>query len=194
MYTKLIDKIKKAIISKDQNTIFSNDTDFICDACIDYLKYKGYRIIKPTKSKIDIKSSDDLISYFYVLLDRYHPEYVNVYKNIGKDRAIAKSFVSSRIEDGNLSKKAALVESLEIIETVFKYEKEFKFKYDIDFGLFGQSNLGWVTVKAIKLMNSDIRKESEDRTERKREEMISDYDSNDIGYNDLDELLEKSKG
>lgn len=188
----LIDAVKKS----EQVTLFSSSEEDLEKACITFLKSKGYRVTKPVEYRFKIKSLDDLIKHFYLLLDSKHPEYVNVYRNIKRDRSIAKRFVDSRIEATGYSKELALAECGEIIATVFEHEKEFKFKHDISFGIFGQVKLGWITELAIKIMNKRLTEETElrlaDRIKKIEEEQEKEYV---LGFNDdVDAILKRIEG
>lgn len=188
--TKYINAIKEAVSEADQTVLFGNqDSTKLVEACIDYLKFSGYKVTKPAKCVYAINSIDELISFFYILVDVKHPEYVNAHRNVAENRAIAKRFVQSRMEASNINKKEAFNECAEIIDTVFKYEAEFKFKYDISFRLFGQNKLGWVTDKAIQIINQKRESNGEDALEKKRQDMIDTQDTSDLGF-DLDEILD----
>jgi hypothetical protein len=143
----------------------------------------------PQVFKHKINNVDDLIRYFYSLLnDKDSVRYTTSY-NESKDRATAKRFVSNRMLATGTSKEYALNECGEIVSTVFKHEKEFKFKYDITFSIFGQDNLKWVTDKAIQIMNKNLQEKEEEEAEILREKAIATQDDSDLGFNDLDDLL-----
>lgn len=183
--------LRRAIINGDQPTLFSKDGDKdLEDACVVFLRYKGYRVADPFVHKYKVYKLDDLISLFYALLDSRHPEYVNVYRNAGRDRSIASSFVKNRLETTGASKEIALKECASIIETVFTHEDSFHFKTDIFFGMFGQSNLSWVTSKAVEIMNKRIIKIAEEKSRQEIERIEKEQESNfDLGFSDIDSVL-----
>lgn len=189
--SEFINKIKAAIIASEQVTIFNNGNcaDKIIEESIRYLRFKGFKVVAPQTFKYKINNIDDLIRHFYSKLnDKDSVRYSTSY-NVSKDRAIAKRFLSNRMLVTGAGKEYALNECGEIISTVFKYEKEFKFKYAITFSIFGQDNLKWVTDKAIQLMNKGILEEGEEEAEALREKVIATQDTSDLGFNDIDDLL-----
>jgi len=196
MENDLKEQIRKALTLQDQTTIFySGVEDDLEEACAAFLKFKGYRVINPTDYKYNIRNITDLASFFYAMLDSRHPEYINVYRNLGRDRKIASLFVRNRMETTGNSKEIALKECAAIIDTVFKYEKKFKFRTDIYFGMFGQANLSWVTRRAVELMNKktdDVRREkSRKDVERIEHEQQAEYD---LGFNNIDSILARIEG
>jgi hypothetical protein len=191
--SEFIDKLKTAITASEQVTIFNNDNciDKVIEESIRYLRFKGFKVVPPQTFKNKINNIDDLIRHFYSLLNNKNSiRYATSY-NENKDRSTAKRFVSNRMIATGASKEYALNECGEIVNTVFKYEKEFKFKYEITFSIFGQNNLKWVTDKAIQLMNKGMLEKEEEEAEVLRERVIAAQDVDDLGFNDIDELLAK---
>ena len=196
MEAEFIKKVKAAIVASEQVTIFNNDNciDKIVEESIRYLRFKGFKVVAPQTFKYKINNIDDLIRHFYSLLnDKDSIRYTTSY-NVSKDRATAKRFVSNRMLATGASKEYALNECGEIVSTVFKHEKEFKFKYAITFSIFGQDNLKWVTDKAIQLMNEGLLERGEERAEKLREKVIAAQDVDDLGFNDIDDLLAAMEG
>jgi hypothetical protein len=194
--SEFIDKLKMAISTLDQINIFNptNGIEKIIDESVRYLRFKGFKIIEPKKFKNSITNVDDLIKYFYLLINSKNSNSYILSYNSGKDRAIAKRFVVNRMAATGASKEYALNECGEIIRTVFEYEKEFKFKYAITFSVFGQDNLKWVTDKAIQIMNRNSQEKEEEDAEILREKVIAAQDTSDLGFNDLDDLLAEMGG
>ena len=113
-----------------------------------------------------------------------------MYRNAGRDRSIASSFVKNRMETTGASEEIALKECASIVETVFTHEKEFKFKTDVFFGMFGQSNLSWVTSKAVEIMNKRITKVAEERSRQEIERIEKEQEANfDLGFSNIDSVL-----
>ena len=184
--------IRGAVSESDQTNLYSKgETPQLVMACIEYLKFKGYKVIQLPKGIDTVKSLDDLISFFYSILGRKHPGYVSDYRNIAENRAIAKRFVEARSKTSGISKKEALNECAEIIRTVFNNEYEFNFKHKITFRIFGQDKFGWVTDKAIQIINKNLEVGYEEFAEKRREEMIDAQDKKDLGFGDLQEILDK---
>jgi hypothetical protein len=187
--------LRDAIIAEEQPTLFSSSESALEDACVAFLRFKGYRVARPVEYKVKIKSLDDLIKFFYILLDSRHPEYANAYRNLKRDRAIAKRLVDSRMEATGSSREVALNECGEIIATLFEHEKEFKFRTEIYFGMFGQANLGWITEKAIRIMNERITREAEARVADKISQIEKEQkDEYDLEFNDVDSILQRIEG
>lgn len=189
---KYIEDIKKAVSAFDQTVLFGKlGTEELSEVCATYLKFKGYKVVKPVVGKFNVKTLDELICFFYSLLDLKHPNYVNSYRNIVKDRVIAKKFVAARMNTSSSNKKEALNECTEIIKTIFNYENEFHFKYEIRFNIFGQGKMGWITDKAIQIINRELKYKREDEAEKRIEEMIKAQDTSNLGFDNLQEILDK---
>lgn len=192
MKEDLLENLKGAIKSSEQSTIFnSNKTEEkILESCVQYLRYHGYTVVSPKVFVNKITSTDDLVAHFYRLLNNNHPDDFKTSYNVNKDRNIAKKFVESRMIATGASREHALNECGEIITTLFKHEEEFHFKYAIDFAIFGQDNLKWITDKTIQLMNENLKSEKEEYAVKLRN-LAVEADTSPRGYNDLDELLRK---
>lgn len=187
-------RIRDALVSEDQPTLFGGPKSAgeLELACLEFLRFKGYKVSRPIEYRYKVKKLDDLIQFFYAMLDSKHPEYINVYRSLGRDRAIARRFVDNRIYATGYSEEIALKECAEIIATVFEYEKDFNFRTDINFGMFGQKNLGWITEKAVNIINRKTTKEAEVKTaERIAVIEAEQRDKYDLGFNDLDDILNR---
>jgi hypothetical protein len=104
---------------------------------------------------------------------------------------ITSLFLDAIMEDGTVGKKAALQKCVDIIDVIFDYEEEFKFNYPIrDIGVLGQNKLGWITQKAIEILNRnryDEIKSKSDKMLKKLENSIEiDLDSKAI---ELEKML-----
>ena len=163
---KDLDKIIKNMQPFVRKTLFDGDERYsnLSSLCKEYLIELGYRVIEPIKFIYEIKKLDELIDYFYNMLYFYHPE-LPLYKNLKKDRAIAKRFVTSRIEASGINRIHALDECARIVTVVFKHEGRFKFDYTPSFGIFGQGKFGWVTELALEIIANNDRVVSEERIE-----------------------------
>jgi len=191
---KLIQHIQNGIGNSLKNDIFSDEPDYedLIVACKEFLIYMGYKVVNPIECSYNVKKLDDLIHLFYRLSDTKHPELINSYRDIAKDRILAKRFIESRIEASNINKKEAIKECAEIINAIFRHEEEFNFEIPITFGVLGQKNCGWITDKAIQIIN----KKKLNSEEERREELIDAFEKiyneeEDNGFGDLNDILKK---
>ncbi len=189
------------LISDIENNInvgfLSVDNESLAKTCKKFLIHMGYKVIDPIKYTYpNIKKLDDLFDLFYNLLEYNHPELVDAHRNMNRDRALAKRFLDSRMDAGNLNKKQALCECAEIIKTVFDREDDFNFNLPLSFEMFGQQSAGWITKKAIYIMNSEKEKRDikivEGIQDKYIEEYLKEHSEENIGF-DIDEILENIK-
>lgn len=193
MIDDYIDDIKSSIKKTDQLSIFSNKNRYIDieNSCCRFLRFLGYSIYSPKEFSMDIKSINDLVAYFYVLYNKKNKGGIVTSYNEAKDRSIASRFVNERMTTTGASREYTLSECGEIIKTIFEYEEEFNFKYDISFSILGNAKSKWITDKAIQIMNEKIRKEKEFEEEEIRIKAVDSYDTSDLGFKNLDEILDK---
>lgn len=185
--------IKKGLSLLDQSSLFGGQSDReLVEACVAFIREKGYGVRKsdrPTFSSI--KKTDDLIAYFYGRM-RKEQSKETVYENLGRDRKIAKVFITGRMEAEGVNEATALQSCAHIVKTVLDNYSEYNFKYAINFSIFGSANLSWVTQKAIDIINSKnkIKMEREHKTQL---DLMTQKAAKDtpMGYDDLDALLEQ---
>jgi hypothetical protein len=139
----------------DQPGFLTPDYTELAKYCKEFLLDLGYKVINPISYKFKAKRIDDLFNLFYERLEHYHPEMTGSYRNLKRDRAVAGRFVKARAEASSISEKHALSECAEIILTVFEYEDDFNFNLPLTFEMFGQANCGWITAKAVQIMNRE---------------------------------------
>lgn len=146
-----------------QDSLFDTfDEGRAVTACIEYLRKKGYRVVKAPKCSFEIKTLDDLINLFYNWLEFKFPGVVGKYINYNKDRKIARLFVDSRMMAGNYDEKHAMKECGLIIETIFKNFERFNLDTNnLGFWIFGQQNLGWVTDVALQIIRAQALEKEE---------------------------------
>lgn len=172
--------------------------------CLDFLKARGYSVREPIVYPFKIKKLDDLIVLFGGLVQRHYPKNILPYTNDKRDRKIAKALVEGRMRDDNINRAAALQQCGQIIHTVFENLDRFNFEGVPSFGVFGQKNMGWVTDKALQLMNEKIKREEEINLEiyiknLEKEESLQDdggYTMEDLKAAEkrLEEAYGKEKG
>lgn len=196
-----VDKIESALINCIDLAIQGQSSRFdifntvtktqLLDACVDYLKYNGYRVIYPTTDlmKFKVTDIDSLITYFYAKLNRLHSNEECVYTHVGRDRSIAKDLIESRIQTTGFSRAEAIKECVMLIDTVFKFEEEFNFKYNLNFSIFSQDNQSWITAKALEIMNRERLKREEIELEELHERVIASRDHSQLGIPNLEELV-----
>lgn len=190
---KLITRMKELAESLTQPALFDQDYSELVKVCREFLEKRGYKTIRCRYTYPKIKKSTDLIELFDALFTRNHPDLIAPYRKKSVDRTIAKRFVDARTKASNSSKEQALLECAEIISTIFKYESEFKFTMPLSFGMLGQEKCGWITDKAIQLMNQRKAREDEIRAEVAQERCVKEYieihGEEGLGF-DLDKILE----
>jgi len=190
MDKSVLANLQEAVVASKQTNIFgSQDTDQkVKDACVDYLKFYGYHVAEPKVFHKKIKNTRDLVEYFYLRLNSRDSKKFATSYNASRDMAVAKRFVESRMAVTGAGKDYTLNECGEIIRTIFDNYKDFNFKYDINFSVFGQGNLKWVTDKAIQIMNKKLEKKEEEYAEVLRRRALAHY-GEPAGFSDLDDIL-----
>lgn len=172
----------------------SPDHKHLAESCKKFLIFMGYKVIDPVKKTFNVKNINDLITLFYAYLDYKYPELAGSHRNIKKDRAIAKRFLDARMEIGSLNKEHALDECAKIIKTIFDREPEFNFTIPLSFAILGQQSVGWITRKAVELMNAGEESIKKKLTEQIQDSHIQKYleehGEESLGF-DVDELLKK---
>jgi len=181
---KILHCIEEGLLETQQENLFGSESAGLDNACINYLRYKGYSVRKPLMPPYEIKKLNDLISLFYVFLSKHNKKGELVYKNEKQDLKIAKSLVESIQNTDGLSRQAAMKQCASIIQIVFKNIDRFKFNIPLTFGIFGQKNMSWVTELAIKIMNEKIAEYKEQAVEKKIEKITAGYSKKDIVWSD----------
>lgn len=195
-----IDKVKEKLDVLYSNDLFTPESKklaALAEVCKGFIIYMGYTTNDPNLPEININKQEDLINLFYHYRNFYHPKDYNMGRMpVERDRAAAKQFVLSRMECAGVSKKIAFKQCAEIIETVFKYESEFKFKFPITFSIFGQNKLGWVTECALRIIEREKAKIADAKMEKKVREYEDQYmeEERNVPFsNSLDEILDTIK-
>ena len=158
--------------------------DFLSGASVDDTELKmakeilieaGYKVTKVvTTTKFN--TTKELKDYFYSrLYSKYPDRLIDKVDNIQRDMRIANDFIESRMLDNAIGKKIALQECVDIIDMIFDCEDEFMFKYPVvNIGILGQGKIGWITQKAIEILNRERYKEAS----RKSEELLIEIENN----------------
>jgi hypothetical protein len=160
----IIGDLKEHISSLDNHALFGEDKNVYANiesSCSDYLKFLGYKVAKRPCIKSIIKI-EDLVSYFYSLLEFYHNETCSLTSNKAKDLSIISRFVSKRKEDLKCSKESAINDCATIIKTLVSNEKELGLDRPIGIWVFGTDKCKWITDRAITLLNNNYTKYNED--------------------------------
>lgn len=168
--------------------------ELLTNACVDYLRYKGFSVKEPLGYPHKVKDLAGLINFFYGLYKKCFTENLSPYRNDQQDLKIAKEFVDKRQEADGLSHKEALAQCATIIQTVFENIDDFNFTIPVTFGIFGQQKMGWVTAAAIGIMNEKITRASEMRSQQMVDEMVARMEKEgNLGWGEkiLDELLKE---
>jgi len=189
-----LDELIVDIHKVSEPNMFGTPLDKLLVLCEKLLVNHGYSVAEPIDFDFKIKSSKDLIMMFYGLLHHKYPETMRNHINVKKDLRLAKQMYESRMLNG-VNKEIAFNECGEIIHTLFAYEKEFKLKYPIrDFGVLGQGNVGWITDKALQIMNSKLKAELEDLSEEKRKENLNMAPKEERIFGDLEKIASNMEG
>ncbi len=168
----------------DQPGFLVPDYTELVTYCKELLLDLGYKVVNPVSYKFKATRIDDLFNLFYERLEYYHPEMTGSYRNLKRDRAVASRFVEARAKASSISEKHALSECADIILTVFEHEDEFNFNLPLTFEMFGQANCGWITDKAVQIMN----REREGKERAAVDKMIDDYNNEYIKKHGIESI------
>lgn len=131
----------------------------------------GYQVTDPILVDNKIVTLTDLRNYFFMRLWSKHPSSQRYsVDNIKSDFRLIRLFVESREKKG-LNRFNAIQQCVAIIDIIFNYEEEFCFKEPISIGVLGQAKSGWITEKALYILNTNLRKEEELEIERRIDEI-----------------------
>jgi hypothetical protein len=153
----------------------------------------GYKIVDPLVVNENVNNQSRLLNYFYMrLFTRYPEKQLTTIKNFQKDGKLISKFVEARKVD--MDEQAAIQECVAIIDVIFDYGYEFKFRHPITIGVLGQAKSGWITEKAVSILNRELVKKDEEEVERRMKEVEDGYEEKvDLKKtaNRLDEILAK---
>jgi len=150
----------------------------------------GWQVTEPILVNDKVMTLKDLRNYFFMRLWTKYPNRYKYYvDNIKNEFRLLRFFVESREEKG-LNRFNAIQQCVAIIDAIFDYEEEFNFKTPIDIRVIGQAKAGWITEKALQLVNNNILKSREKEAERRIAEMEDNREINlKEKAKELDELL-----
>jgi len=151
----------------------------------------GYKIAEPLVVNESVNNLSKLLNYFYMRLFTICPDaQLTTVKNFKKDMKLISKFVEAR--KVNMNEQAAIQECVAIIDVIFDYTWEFNFKRLITIEVLGQVKSGWITEKAVFILNRELAKKDEEEAERKIQEIEDNYkvDLKETA-NKLDKILAK---
>jgi hypothetical protein len=152
----------------------------------------GWQVSEPVLVNDKVVTIKDLRNYFFMRLwNKYPNRYKYYVDNVKNEFRMMRLFIESREAKG-LNRFNAIQQCVAIIDVIFDHIEEFNFKNPIDIGVLGQAKSGWITEKALYIVNNKLLKEREIAAERK----IAEIENNkkiDLKEKarDLDELLAK---
>ena len=149
----------------------------------------GYAVSEPLVVNEQVVTLKDLRDYFFMRLwTKYPGRQTHYYENWQQEMRMTRLFVEA-IELRGLNRSNAIQRGIEIIDTIFNHEEEFRFKNPISIKVLGQGKAGWITGKAIEILNQKlehrIKAELRQKVEELEDELVQDLEDN------LDELLAK---
>lgn len=151
----------------------------------------GYKVSDPICVDEKVRTVENLRNYFYMRLWKKYPHRQSYHVDMGldKERRLFNLFVGSREVTG-LSKLNAIQECVAIIDIIFDHEEEFGFRDPIDVRVIGQGKAGWITRKALFILNRKVQEAMHQKFNR----MVEKYEQEEkINLEDkaseLDSLL-----
>jgi len=156
----------------------------------------GYKIAEPLVVNESVNNLPELLNYFYMRLFTLYPQnQLTTIKNFQKDMELIRKFVEAR--KVNMNEQSAIQECVAIIDVIFDHEEDFNFKHPITIGVLGQAKSGWITEKAVFILNRELVEKDEEEVERRMKEVEDDYEEKvDLKKtaNRLDRILAKIRG
>jgi hypothetical protein len=178
-FDAFLGEIQKLITRTQQGDLFGNKQAFAdgaAEVCVEFLKNRGYSIRPPMAFPTQMTKLDELVALFYALLQKNFESCLLPYTNIGRDRAIAKAFVAKRMEDDKIKRNDALQQCAMIIKTIFNRPDVFRFETPPSFGVLGQAEMGWITDRAVQIINKDTAKNRANADERAANQMTEEIE------------------
>jgi len=190
-FDKFLGEMQRLLTASQQGDLFGNKkifTDKSTEVCVKFLKGQGYGVRPPMSYPVKITKLDEIISTFYSDLNNSYEKHLLPSSNKKRDRATAKAFIEKRMEADKISRYDAMQQCALIVKTVFRTPDVFKFETPPTFGIFGQAEMGWITERAIGIINDQITKDKLAATEKSVDEMTERIEKKyTMGYS-LEEL------
>ncbi len=124
-------------------------------ACVNFLKSLGYKVANKARPR-QIKNLDELVNFFYNLMDYYHNDVCALVANRQKDRTLFTRFISNRQLELKCSFEDGIQDCANIINALFVYESELDLTLPIGTWVFGSDKCKWITDKVISMLNSNV--------------------------------------
>ncbi len=191
---EFLNNLKTALLTLDNVKLFgAEETSYkeIEYSCVQYLKFIGYKVAKRPEFKTIIKI-EDLVTYFYTLMDYYHSEFCSLTSSRKKDIAIISNFVNYRKDELGCSTTSAINECALIITTIIQNEKELGLDRQIGIWVFGTAKCKWITDKAISLLNDNYTRQNEAVVYAKAQLFAKQHTNESLGY-DIKEIKKRRK-
>jgi len=126
----------------------------------------GYQVTEPMLFNDNVKTIKDLRNYFFMRLwSKYSSRQQYYVDNLKNELRMMRLFIESREKKG-LDRFNAIQQCVAIIDIIFEYEEDFCFKDPISIGVLGQAKSGWITEKAIYILNDKLQREDEKKAEK----------------------------
>lgn len=158
------------------------------ECAIELVELAGYRVVKDQEGAKELAIEQgyivvdypiigdervitltDLRNYFYARLWMKYPGRRSQHReNPAYELRMMRLFVES-LEGRGFNKRKAVQYGVDIIDTIFTYETEFNFKMPIDMRVMGQGKSGWITSKAIEILDKKYNKNRELETQKHAE-------------------------
>ena len=162
-------------------------------ACILYLEQNNYFVNKKPEITKGITNTAQLILWHYNLLIHKFGNSIQPNRNKVRDMVTAKQFISHIKESMCVGYEQALVICANIIKVVIhRYDEVGLHDRSMlsSFSIYGQNKLGWVTQKALNIINNDVEREQAEliKSDKMAEEYLKEHENLDLGFPDLEEL------
>jgi len=151
----------------------------------------GFKVSEPLIINSEVKNYRDLRNYFFARLWTNHPEIKNTYINGNwkNEYRTIRLFVESREKTG-LNTYMAIQECVAIIDAIFENEDQFNFSRTPGLWVLGQAKAGWITDKAVGIVNMSREKRLKEDLEKKFEFMEEEYEK-EMDLTKTSDMLDK---
>jgi hypothetical protein len=190
-FDEFLCEMQRLTVVSQQGDLFGNKETLIKESiemCTKFLKGQNYSVRPPLSYPAKINKLDELISIFYVFLNNTYEKHLLPSSNTKRDRAVAKAFVEKRMQADGISRKDAMQQCALIVQVVIRTPEIFKFETPPTFGIFGQAEMGWITERAIRIINDQITKNEVIATEKAIDEMTERIEKEYMMGHSLEEL------